>query len=152
MIRSLRVRRPRRVGAALAASTVCLLALGSATPALASGGVFANLDGANEVPGPGDPDGAGAAIVTLYPRTGKICAKVSVARIGEPVAGHIHAGRAGVAGPVVVTLTGVTGGPQCTDGVNKALVRAIRDHPARFYVNVHTAAYPEGAVRGQLQG
>ena len=56
-------------------------------------------------------------------------------------------------GAVVVDLTGsVTGGARCVSGVDEDLVRAIRRHPWRYYVNVHNAPYPGGAVRGQLRG
>jgi CHRD domain len=37
----------------------------------------------------------------------------------------------------------------CTD-VSRSLIRQIRRNPGRFYVNVHTADFPDGAVRGQL--
>ncbi len=66
---------------------------------------------------------------------------------------HIHAGDASIAGPVVVALdppdeTGVSAG--CVTDVERALVKAIRKHPADYYVNVHTSDFPAGAVRGQL--
>lgn len=143
-------RRPALVGAAAAA-----LVLTAAAPALASSGdgVFANLSGGQEVPGPGDPDATGAAIITLYPGAGRVCADISLARVGEPMMAHIHAGRAGVVGPHVIDLTSaVTGGARCTSGVSPTLIEKIQRHPARYYVNVHTADYPDGAVRGQLQG
>ena len=152
-----RTRRPGRRSRrwAVVTAAACLLTVGTAVPAQAvhTDGLFANLNGAKEVPGPGDPDGAGAAIVTLYPRLGRVCAKISLTRIEAPMAAHIHDGEFGVAGPVVVDLTGsVTGGPRCVDGVSKALIRDIRDRPRHYYVNVHNAPYPAGAVRGQLRG
>lgn len=149
--------RGRRGGWALATAAACLMTMAAAAPASVThdddDGLFANLKGAKEVPGPGDPDGAGAAIVDLYPRAGKVCARISVARIEAPVAAHIHLGKSDQAGPIVVDLTGsVTGGARCVDGVEEDLIREIESHPWRYYVNVHDAAYPGGAVRGQLRG
>jgi hypothetical protein len=56
---------------------------------------------------------------------------------------------------VVIPLTPPaqgTGGTSsgCASGVSASLLRSIRSTPTGFYVNVHTAAFPDGAVRGQL--
>jgi hypothetical protein len=75
---------------------------------------------------------------------------------GEVFAGHIHAGPAGVAGPVVVTLfTGALAGTAsvsgCAENVDPELIKAIRQNPEAYYVNVHSRPnFPGGAVRGQL--
>jgi hypothetical protein len=114
----------------------------------------AKLRGSSEVPGPGDPDGKGSASITLNPGLGTVCFEISVSRIMLPAAGaHIHAGAAGVAGPVVVTLTppdatGASSG--CLGGQASTLLSAILASPSSYYVNVHTFDYPAGAVRGQL--
>lgn len=123
-----------------------------AAPALAGGRpLSADLTGAAEVPGPGDSDGSGSAHVTLNQGQGEVCFDIEVADIDTPTAAHIHVGAAGVAGGVVVNLAidsnGLSG---CVDGVSKALVKDIRKNPGSYYVNVHNAAYPGGAVRGQL--
>jgi hypothetical protein len=120
-----------------------------------SGGTLlsTNLAGANEVPGPGDPDGAGTAQIRLRQGEGRICFKLSVSNILLPATGaHIHAGAIGVAGPIVVGLT-----PPAANGMSegcvsapRALVNAILAAPASFYVNVHTTDFPAGAIRGQL--
>lgn len=34
--------------------------------------------------------------------------------------------------------------------VSRELAKAIRQNPANYYVNIHNAVYPNGAVRGQL--
>jgi len=35
--------------------------------------------------------------------------------------------------------------------VDATVAAAILAHPKGYYVNVHTAAFPNGAVRGQLK-
>jgi hypothetical protein len=108
------------------------------------------LSGAAEVPGPGDADGEGFAFLDVI-GDGRVCVDVGVALLDRVVAAHIHRGTAGVAGPVVVTLAppifGFAGG--CVD-VATSLLDEIVANPSGFYVNVHTAGFPDGAVRGQL--
>ena len=110
-----------------------------------------DMSGANEVPGPGDPDGAGSASLRLNPGQGQICFELEVTGIAPATAAHIHVGPAGVAGPVVVGLTPPTAGQSsgCAE-VDRELVLAIIHDAANYYVNVHNADFPAGAVRGQL--
>jgi hypothetical protein len=113
--------------------------------------LHATLTGAREVPGPGDPNGRGRVTITLRPAAGKVCAHATWRRIGAPVTAHIHKGGPSVAGDVVVDLTGaVTDGSNCATGVARTLIRRLDAHPRRFYFNIHTIAYPAGAIRGQL--
>lgn len=119
-----------------------------AVPALAGGRpLTAELTGAAEVPGPGDPDGSGFAKVTLNQGLGEVCWDITFEGIGAPTAAHIHTGEAGVAGGVVVALSP---GSDCTDGVDAEVIKAIRQNPSDYYVNVHNAEFPPGALRGQL--
>jgi hypothetical protein len=117
------------------------------------------LSGANEIPGPGDPDGSGVARVRINVRAQRVCYAVAVMDIDLPAIGaHIHRGREGVAGPVKVTLnnptevgsTGIGLAFGCEREVPRKLLRRIRSNPERFYVNIHTEAFPDGAVRDQL--
>jgi hypothetical protein len=140
------------------AATVAVLALSMVTAPVALGKgrpLAASLTGANEVPGPGDPDGSGTARLRLNQGKGRICYAIEVTGIVLPAtAAHIHVGATGVSGAPVVTLgvpaaDGTVEG--CVEGVAKATIKAIRKHPADYYVNVHDSTYQAGAVRGQLR-
>jgi len=112
---------------------------------------FVAMSGAEEVPGPGDPDGSGTAFITLNQGLGMVCWELTAENIDPAIAAHIHRAPAGVAGGVVVTLspptTGMSSG--CAE-VDPALVMEIRQFPENFYVNLHNPAFPAGAIRGQL--
>ena len=115
------------------------------------------LTGAEEAPGPGDPNASGQADLTLNQGQRKVCFTISWADIdGEVFAGHIHVAPAGEPGPIVVTLfTGSFAGTDsvsgCAENVDRQLIKAIRRDPSAYYVNVHSRPnFPGGAVRGQL--
>ena len=113
----------------------------------------ASLTGTAEVPGPGDPDGAGTAVVNLDVSKGQVCYEVSVQKLDRPSAMHIHDGATGKSGDPVVTLTTPTATDTTTTGcvdADRTLMGRIAATPGNFYVNVHSATYPQGAVRGQL--
>ena len=88
-----------------------------ATAALAGSGVDgggrrfnATLTGAAEVPGPGDADGAGKAILELNPGQNKLCYKLRATNIAAATMAHVHVGAAGASGPIAVTLVAPTDG------------------------------------------
>jgi CHRD domain len=111
----------------------------------------ANLTGAAEVPGPGDPDGGGTVQVTLNTDKNEVCYDLTVTKIDDATAAHIHEGAAGKEGPVKVPFDALKGG--AAKGCKTADAAAVKDimgNPANYYVNVHSTAYPKGAVRGQL--
>ena len=140
----------------IAALILSLAVVAARPPGSEYGGrrLTAHLSGAEEVPGPGDPDAHGTAIITLNPGKEKVCWVISVSNISLPATGaHIHDGVAGVAGPIDVTLSppdesGTSSG--CTS-VDKAEIKEILQEPETYYVNVHNADYPAGALRGQLE-
>jgi hypothetical protein len=109
------------------------------------------LSGAAERPGPGDPDGAGTATLTVNPGQNRICYELTVTNIATATAAHIHEGAADVAGPVRVTLSAPADGDSsgCVDVTRERALDILKD-PGDYYVNVHNAAFPGGAVRGQL--
>ncbi len=112
----------------------------------------AHLAGANEVPGPGDPDGMGTAHITVNVGQGIINYEITVSNIAPTTAAHIHAGAAGVSGPVIIPLTPPTNGISrgTITNVDRELLKAIIKNPGDYYVNVHNPMYPGGAARGQL--
>ena len=152
-------------GAALLAAAATLAAAGcaateaadtaagasSAAPA-ATERLQADLTGAAEVPGPGDPDGSGTGELTINTTTSEVCHKLKVANIAPAVAAHVHRGAAGEAGPPVLPLTTPAAGS--SEGCSPAAADLVTDllaNPQNYYVNVHTPEHPPGAVRGQLR-
>jgi hypothetical protein len=141
----------------LAASLGLVAILATAVPALGEGRPFSTtLTGAAEVPGPGDADASGTAFISLNQGLGEVCFDLSWAGIdGTVTAAHIHVGAATVAGPVVVGLfagafSGTDSASGCIPGVSEELIKAIRQDPENYYVNVHSDVFPAGAIRGQL--
>jgi hypothetical protein len=111
----------------------------------------ASLSGAAEVPAAGD--GTGSARITLKGRKRQICFNITLKNVGSVAAGHIHKGGKTVAGPIAVPLFDEpTTKPSGCVSAQRSVIRAIKRHPRRYYVNVHNARYPAGAARGQLHG
>jgi hypothetical protein len=158
-------RSSRRRLAVVLASSAAVGVLGAATtvPAVAHNDyrdhrsrnrLSATLTGAKEVP-PADADGRGRASFRL--RQGEVCFTLSWHDITAPMAAHIHKAPSDRPGPIVVTLLSAPGGlgaPVSRVGgcaaVDAALVADIRRHPRDYYVNIHNADFPAGAIRGQL--
>ena len=127
-----------------------------ASPATAAGDrsgrpLSTGLNGAEEVPGPGDPDGAGTALLRVNPGRGTLCYRLSVEGIAGATGAHVHEAPSGAAGPIVVPLQPPANGTSrgCVE-IGRALARDIVRDPSDYYVNVHNAEFPKGALRGQL--
>jgi hypothetical protein len=148
---------------------ICVLALVAGVVLVSGAGAassrrVASMTGEQEVPGPGDDDGSGRAVIGVNVRERRVCFDLSWRRIVSPTRAHIHEGARGVAGDIVVTLFENGTGPDftplpdsirsvqgCTGGLPRALLRDIRDHPGQFYANIHNSVFPAGAIRGQLR-
>ena len=127
-------------------------ALGAAAVAQEGGRPYSvAMTGAAERPGPGDPDGSGTAEFRVNAGQSRVCYTLSVSNIEPATAAHIHRAPPNAAGPVVVGLTAPTSGSSsgCAE-VTRALAQELIRNPGAFYVNVHNAPFPGGAVRGQL--
>lgn len=106
------------------------------------------LSGAQEVPS-NTSSATGYSTVALNPVTKTISGTVVTSGIVGTGA-HIHDGLAGQNGPIIVPLAGgpavwtVPAGTTLTDAQIAKLTAG------EYYINVHTAALPNGAIRGQL--
>jgi CHRD domain len=131
--------------AVLAAAIVPVVALGASS---STSKLTAAMVGSTEVP-KGAPKGHATATVTI---TGaKVCWKfTNVTGIDKTTAAHIHKGKPGTAGPVVVPF-GAAYKPSGCIASTAAVVKGILANPAGYYVNIHTVKFPGGAVRGQLK-
>jgi LPXTG-motif cell wall-anchored protein len=117
-----------------------------------AGNFTADLSGENAVGDPGDPDGTGSATVGINLDTSQVCFTITSNGIDQVVAAHIHEGGADVAGGVVVDFdwpTNRAAGGGCVIA-DAAVAAAIAADPSGYYVNVHTAEFAAGAIRGQL--
>jgi hypothetical protein len=141
---------------AILASAALLTPIAVAQPVREGGKTYVvTLTGEAEVPD-GDPDGTGTAVITVNRGQRRVCWEITTSGIDSPSAAHIHIGLENTApgSNIVVHLTTTSG---CTTTVTPGgvplstdLLAALIQAPQVFYVNVHNAAFPAGAVRGQL--
>jgi hypothetical protein len=138
--------------ALLMIATMGLMVAAASSASAAPKDAFVRMNGAMEVPGPGDPQSRGAAFINLHSIQGRVCAGVRFTELSTPLTGmHIHTGARGVQGPIVVNLNAVLAGTtRCVTGVDSQLIQDIRSNPNQYYLNVHNEEFPAGAIRGQL--
>jgi CHRD domain-containing protein len=145
----------RKLIVAAALGALAVLVVAPAVGSAASTPLKAKLSGAEEVPTKGDPDGSGTATLRIEPAKGTVCFTIKLKKIGATAAGHIHTGKKGKAGAVLVPLFGTTSSKTTRKGCARnqpaATLRKILRRPGNYYVNVHTAGFPDGAARGQLE-
>jgi len=142
-----------RILIAFCAAIAMLSALATVSSA-ADTKLYSKMNGTQEKP-KGDPDGVGTAVLTL--KSNKICYDIRAQKAGTTfAAGHIHVGKAGTAGDVVVPLfqspKKLAGGKLvgCSGTVKASVMSKIKASPSGYYVNIHNAKFAPGAIRGQL--
>lgn len=141
-----------------------LVATAAAVVAASASAAMAQTVGASrftvELEGPG---GTGTATAKLNPG-GKVCYTIEVTLTTsgdfpqEPAPGlgdaHIHdVATDGIAVDLETTFASVGGGTFVAEGCvrdDRDLVRDILLNPQDYYINVHTVAFPDGAVSGSL--
>jgi hypothetical protein len=141
------------------------IAVAPAGVAVAQGGeteVTARLNSRAEVPRTTSP-ATGRAELYIAGNQRSIRYELRASNLtGPPMAAHVHLGRRGVAGPVMIAIAtsqfrlpreGRLTARQFTPVGNvrtfRQAIRAIR--AGRTYVNIHTARFPAGEIRGQLR-
>jgi hypothetical protein len=118
--------------------------------------LFAVLKPGNEAP-PVDSKATGASLVHIDGTTVRFTTVIANPARETFTLGHIHRGAAGVNGPVVVDFFNGMSTRRLFTQFDTGTLRPPFENPAEicanpsgFYVNYHTAAFPGGAVRGQL--
>lgn len=145
---------------ALAALTVGVLGvlagMALAAPEKDTLNLTANLKARFEVPRPkGVPTGAtglftGKAVEVSNDR-GRLTWRLTFSKLsGRAAAAHVHTGKVGKAGGVMVALCGpCRSGQRGSKTISHTQIRAIR--AGRAYVNIHTAKNAAGEIRGQVK-
>jgi hypothetical protein len=113
------------------------------------GGVKVTLSGGQEVP-PATTSGSGSGTIVVAADK-SVSGSITTAGVAGLVA-HIHVGAAGKNGPVIIPLTktadnvwSVPAGAKLTDAQYESY------KAGNLYVNVHSAAYKGGEIRGQIK-
>ena len=136
----------------VAALAVTAFALGAALDTYKVG---ATLTAKAEVPAPaGAPAAAKGSFTGTYVEhkdTATLTWRLTFSGLSGPgMAAHIHMGKPGVAGPVIVPLCGPCKSGQSGKAViSGAVIKALESGKA--YVNVHTAKNAAGEIRGQVK-
>ena len=154
----------------IALATASLLAFGATTADAAHGvgDATIGLSGGREVGTKGDPNGSGKIELDFFsavqnpdvafPGQPYVCYEITTRNVDDLVGLHIHEASGTEKnsrrdnGPVVVDLladTNAEGDATCV-AIEPAIFDGILDEPSEYYVNAHTAAFPAGAIRGQL--
>ncbi|NBW45816.1 MAG: CHRD domain-containing protein [Betaproteobacteria bacterium] len=130
------------------ASTLVAIAL-SAAASVSAQTVQLSLSGAQEVP-PVATSASGTGSITIGPDQ-SVSGSVTTAGVDGTMA-HIHLAAAGQNGPVVVPMNKTAEGVWTIPAgakLNDAQFQSFKD--GNLYVNVHSAAFKGGEIRGQLK-
>ena len=108
---------------------------------------LATVNAASEVPA--NPSTATGIATLTFNTTTKIFSITVTHNIAAPTGGHIHKGAVGVSGGVIFPFATLTSPINYTSVALDAAQEADLNANL-YYVNIHTAAYGGGEIRGQL--
>jgi len=146
----------KKLGSLVVAVSAAALVVAALAPAAARDTytVSATLTGGKEVPKPkAVPAGATGSFSGKYVENktgGTLTWKLTYSHLsGKAIAAHIHSGKPGVAGAVIVPLCGpCKSGQTGKTHITKSVIDALEG--GRAYVNVHTPKNQAGEIRGQV--
>jgi hypothetical protein len=146
----------------LALALAALVAIAVPTALAASSKYKATLNGKQEKP-KSDSKATGSATFTVASNGKSIKYTIKASKLSGAVqAAHVHFGKPGVAGPVVINVcakpcklpkSGTLTSKQFAKapGVS-SFAAAVKDlKKGQAYVNLHTKKYPAGEIRGQIK-
>ena len=145
-----------RIGRVIAGLAAGVLVVAGLAAAASTYKVSATLNARQEIPKQvvkvPNATGSFSGSYVEHEKTATLKWKLTYSRIGgSATAAHIHLGKTGVAGNVIVPLcagncrSGMTG----TAKIASKIVAQME--AGKTYVNVHTAKNPAGVIRGQVK-
>ncbi len=147
----------------LTLALVALAAVAVAIPAISLAGnntteVGTKMKGKYVVPGDGAPKGKVELDAFVKPTQEKLCFTFEAHRLDMLTGGVIAKAPEGDAAKAKITFfdqpAGVDGEGSfegCVKNVKENLLQRIADSPEKFYAQIASLDYPDGAVRGQLK-
>lgn len=130
---------------AAAAGILALSAVGLST---ANAAPAIPLNGEQEAAA-ADPDGHGFFSYSIEGTT--FCYTLSWEGIDTAMAAHVHIAPRHVAGPIRIPLSVAANPSSACTTIDATLAADITANPKAYYVNIHNAPFPAGAIRGQLK-
>ena len=103
----------------------------------------------------GDPHGSATEVLRI--KGNQVTFEITWHNLAAPTVARVHSGAAGMAGGAVMSMMAapMSGTVTAVDGSvtvnNPQLLTRLVNNPGQFYLNVGTAKYPGGAVRGQFR-
>jgi hypothetical protein len=107
------------------------------------------LNGMNQLPELGDPNGTGVFKLRVDSAQNQICYELTTSNIGNVTGVQIHTGDRSAVGPTFIALKANSIGRDCL-AVDANKIGELNKNPTNFYVSVQTEEFPNGAIRGQL--